>query len=98
MLDPREVIRRPIVTEKTTAQQEALRRYAFEVTPEATKREIAHAVESLFSVRVESVRTMRYRGKTRRARFARLPGRRPAWKKAVVTLAEGESIPLFETA
>lgn len=98
MLDPRAVIRRAVVTEKSTAQQEALRLYTFEVTPEATKREIAHAVEALFNVRVESVRTMRYRGKLRRARFARLPGRRPGWKKAVVTLAEGESIPLFETA
>lgn len=98
MRDPRTVIRRAIVTEKSTALQEGQPRYTFEVAPDAAKPEIAHAVESLFNVRVESVRTMNRRGKMRRARFGQVPGRRPAWKKAIVTLAPGETLELFETA
>lgn len=98
MRDPRQVIRRAIVTEKSTAQGETLPRYTFEVARDATKREIANAVESLFNVRVDSVRTQNYRGKERRGRFGRTPGRTPGWKKAVVTLAAGESLELFETA
>lgn len=98
MRDPRTVIRRAIVTEKSTALQEAQPRYTFEVAPNATKREIAHAVETLFNVRVDSVRTMNLRGKVRRVRFGQTPGRRPAWKKAVVTLAAGETLELFESA
>ena len=98
MRDPRTVLRRAIVTEKSTALQETGPRYTFEVAPDATKPEIAHAVETLFHVRVVAVRTMNFRGKTRRARFARIVGRRPAWKKAIVTLAPGESLDLVETA
>lgn len=98
MRDPRSVIRRAIVTEKSTSLQEAHPRYTFEVASDASKPEIAHAVESLFNVRVDSVRTMNLRGKVRRARFGRIPGRRPGWKKAVVTLAAGESLDLFESS
>jgi large subunit ribosomal protein L23 len=97
MRDPRTVIRRAIVTEKSTSLAESRPRYTFEVARDATKPEIGHAVESLFNVRVESVRTMNQRGKTRRGRLGQTPGRRPNWKKAVVTLAPGESLELFET-
>lgn len=98
MRDPRTVIRRAIVTEKSTALQQTQPRYTFEVARDATKPEIAHAVESLFNVRVAAVRTMNQRGKVRRARFGQVPGRRSGWKKAVVTLVAGESLELFESA
>jgi len=87
------VLKRPIVTEKMTNLQDQ-RQYAFEVDPDANKIEIANAVEKKFNVRVESIRTMRCKGKwkeqlTRRGRFS---GRRADWKKAVVTLKEGDKI------
>ncbi len=85
------------MTEKSTAQQEGLPRYTFEVAPGASKREIAHAVETLFNVRVGSVRTANFRGKVRRGRSGLTPGRTRSWKKAVVTLAPGETLELIET-
>jgi large subunit ribosomal protein L23 len=89
-----QVIVRPILTEKSTGQLERLNAYAFVVAKEANKIEIARAVEKLFGVTVEAVRTMHYRGKERRV--GRWTGRRAAWKKAVVTLKQGESIEIFE--
>jgi large subunit ribosomal protein L23 len=94
MRDPRKVIVRPIITEKSSAGQMEYNRYAFEVMDDANKHEIKHAVERLFSVHVEQVRTSRQRGKWRR-RGAHL-GKQPNWKKAIVKLAEGESIDVFE--
>ena len=88
------VIVRPIVTEKSTQRLEKNGAYSFVVANGANKVEIAEAVESLFDVKVSQVRTMRYRGKERR--LGRYMGRRPAWKKAVVTLHEGDSIEIFE--
>jgi large subunit ribosomal protein L23 len=89
-----EVIRRPIVTEKSTDQKEALNVIAFEVDRRATKPEIKFAVEKLFKVKVDDVRTVTVPGKF--VRMGRSQGKRPNWKKAFVTLAEGSTIEFFE--
>lgn len=91
------IIYRPIVTEKLTALQEK-HQYAFEVDPDANKVEIARAVEKKFNVTVVSVRSMIHKGKaksqlTRRGRFS---GRTSHWKKAIVTLKEGDKIEFFQ--
>ena len=96
MKEPQRVIRRPLVTEKSTRQKEAGRQYAFEVDPEANKVEIQHAVERLFKVRVLQVRTTNVLGKIKR--LGRRYGKRPDWKKAIVTLKEGDRIDFFEGA
>jgi large subunit ribosomal protein L23 len=96
MRDPREVIIRPVVTEASAALQEDLRTYTFVVAKAANKLEIRHAVEQLFDVSVADVRTANYQGKWRR--LARGIGRKPAYKKAVVKLAEGDSIDVYEGA
>jgi len=87
------VVRRPLVTEKTVAKKEAERTLCFEVDPRANKVEIRSAVEKLFKVKVEDVRTSNFPGKLRRrGKFA---GYRPDWKKAYVKLKAGEKIPEF---
>ena len=96
MREPQRVIRRPLVTEKSTREKEAGRHYAFEVYPEANKVEIQHAVERLFKVRVLQVRTTNVLGKIKR--LGRRYGKRPDWKKAIVTLKEGDRIDFFEGA
>lgn len=95
MREPREIIIRPIITEKSAAIQVHNNQYTFEVTSDANKHEIRRAVEQLFSVHVKHVRTGHMRGKWRRRGF-RMPGKRPNWKKALVKLAEGETIDVFE--
>ena len=85
-LEPHQVVLRPLVTEKSTHQTSRYRAYPFEVNPWATKDEIKAAVESLFNVRVEKVRTQNRPGKKRRYKFKL--GRLPNWKKAIVTLKE----------
>jgi large subunit ribosomal protein L23 len=85
---------RPLVTEKSSAQYGVLLEYAFEVHPQATKPEIRAAIEQLFGVEVVAVRTMVQRAK--RKTMGKTAGRRPAWKKALVRLREGDSIPVFE--
>jgi large subunit ribosomal protein L23 len=90
----RSVIRRPLFTEKSTRVQERDNQYAFAVDPAANKRDIAEAIEKLFEVKVTNVRTQNHRGKVRR--MGRFAGRRASWKKAVVTLAEGQTIELYE--
>ncbi|MGH7458867.1 MAG: 50S ribosomal protein L23 [Longimicrobiaceae bacterium] len=94
MPDLYDVIVRPVITEKSTDQLERTGVYTFIVAKGATKPEIAGAVEKLFDVTVRRVRTLRYRGKLRR--MGRYRGRRPGWKKAVVTVAEGDAIEVFE--
>jgi len=94
MREPRTVILRPVVTEASSALQETQRTYTFIVAKDANKLEIRHAVQVLFGVRVEAVRTANYQGKWRRV--GRSLGRRPAYKKAVVRLAEGDSIDVYE--
>jgi len=85
-----DVIRRPVVTEKGLALKEADRTLCFEVASGATKQEIQQAVERIFDVKVEAVRTMLVRGKFRRR--GRYGGYKPSWKKAYVTLADGEKM------
>lgn len=94
MRDPRDVIVRPVVTEESAILQEAYRTYTFIVAKDANKLEIRHAVESLFGVKVEAVRTANYQGKWRRV--GRALGRRPSYKKAVVKLVEGATIDVYE--
>ena len=87
------VIVRPLLTEKTTRLQEEANQYAFEVGSAATKVEIKQAIEALFGVRVETVRTQVVRGKMKR--FGRYYGKRANWKKAIVTLPEGEVLNVY---
>jgi large subunit ribosomal protein L23 len=94
MRDAREVIVRPVVTERSALLQEDERTYTFIVSKDANKIEIRHAVQSLFQVTVTGVRTANYPGMWRRV--GRSLGRRPAYKKAVVKLAEGDSIDVYE--
>lgn len=89
-----QVIHKPIITEKSTMDRELHNVVTFAVNPRATKQEVKDAVEKLFSVKVEGVRTSRFKGKTRR--MGRYVGHKPAWKKARVQLGEGESIEFFE--
>lgn len=88
-----EVIRRPLITEKTTMLS-GQNTYGFEVAREANKIEIKRAVEELFKVDVVKVNTLNVRGKPRRR--GRTIGRTPSWKKAYVTVAEGQKIDIFE--
>ena len=92
-IHPFAVIRRPIITEKSTVLAED-GQYVFEVDPRANKMQIKEAVEIGFNVVVQLVNTMNVRGKRRR--FGRNQGQEPTWKKAVVTLTEGYEIKLFE--
>ena len=92
------IIKRPILTEKMTALT-TLRQYAFEVEITANKIQIADAVEKKFNVQVTSIRTIRCKGKrkTQFTKKGRFEGYRSDWKKAVVTLKEGQSIELLES-
>ena len=94
MKDLHEVIGAPLITEKGTLVNETANQVVFRVRREASKHDIRRAIETFFKVRVEKVRTSNYLGKTRRV--GRSMGRRPAWKKAYVTLAEGQRIDFFE--
>jgi len=94
MRDAREVILRPVVTERSTAMADERGAYTFLVATDANKIEIRRAVQALFGVRVNDVRTMNCRGKVRRV--GRSVGRKPAYKKAIVTLAEGQRIDVYE--
>jgi large subunit ribosomal protein L23 len=89
-----DVIVRPIISEKAERGREASRQYAFEVHRDATKIQVKGAVEKLFGVKVTGIRTNIARGKNKRV--GRFMGRRPNWKKAIVTLREGDTIALFE--
>jgi large subunit ribosomal protein L23 len=93
-LDLRQVIVKPLVTEKSSAVYQLQKAYTFEVHPEASKHQIREALERLFDVKVTDVRTMQMRrnevtrGKTR--------GTTARWKKAIVTLRDGQTLPVFE--
>lgn len=93
--DPRDIIIRPILTEKALRLSES-RKYVFEVAPKATKPQIRRAVEELFGVRVQKVNLMWVKPKPRRFFWRGRPGKTKRWKKAVVTLAEGESLDILE--
>ena len=96
MLTDQDVVKRPLITEKSERNRETSQQYAFEVHRDATKIQVKNAVEKLFGVHVVAVRTSISRGKNKRV--GRNLGRRPNWKKAIVTLKEGEAISLFEGA
>ena len=92
-----EVLRRPIITEKSNYQSGKLNQYVFEVDPKATKAQIKEAVEALFDVNVVRVNVLVAPAKqSRRARSRRVLLRQSRYKKAVVTLAQGSSIDIFE--
>jgi large subunit ribosomal protein L23 len=94
--DPREVLIRPLMTEKSMRQKEEQNTVAFRVRPDANKVEIRAAVESVFNVKVSAVRTASFEGKLKR--MGRHQGRRSDWKKAIVTLQPGHKIDLVEGA
>ncbi len=92
-----EVLRRPLITEKSNYQSRKLNQYAFEVANEATKTLVKDAVETAFDVKVESVNIINSPAKRgRRARSRRLLVRRPGYKKAIVTLQAGQTLEIFE--
>ena len=93
MKEPQRIILAPLVTEKGTLLLEKANQVLFRVRPDANKIEVKHAIETLFKVKVEKVRMNRYLGKLRRV--GRNVGRLPQWKKAYVTLKEGDKIELF---
>lgn len=90
-----EVIKKPIITEKSMAAAER-GKYTFEVSKKASKELIKRAVEELFAVDVQSVQTANYRGRPIRRGPRRRPAKRSAWKKAIVTVKEGQKIDLFD--
>lgn len=94
MKDARQIVKRPLITEKSTIEREMHNIVSFAVHPHANKIEIKAAVEELFDVKVVEVRTLRVRGKTRRV--GKNVGRRPDWKKARVRLRDGDTIEFFE--
>jgi large subunit ribosomal protein L23 len=92
-----DIIVRPVVTEKMNAQAEGLRKYGFIVDKKANKVQIKKAVENLYGVTVQSVNTVYYAGK-RKSRYTRtgyVSGKRNAYKKAVITLREGDTIDFY---
>ena len=91
--DSTQVILRPLITEKCVAESTQQNKYHFEVARSANRAMVKQAVEDLFDVRVQSVRTATRRGKPRRVRFKK--GHTRVWKKAVVTLVPGDSIELI---
>jgi len=92
--DLSKVIQRPLITERGSMLRIEKNQYFFEVVPAANKHEIKQAVELYFGVKVESVRTMNMRGKIKR--MGRFTGKRADWKKAIVTLADGDTIDTFD--
>ena len=92
--DPRDVILAPIVSEKSYSLLDQ-NSYTFKVNPDANKTEIRQAVEAIWGVKVLSVNTLNRKGKVKRFRF--VEGRRPGSKRAIVKLAEGDKIEIFET-
>ncbi|RLB12852.1 MAG: 50S ribosomal protein L23 [Deltaproteobacteria bacterium] len=93
MVDLYEVIKGPHLTEKATILKDICRQIVFRVDPRATKIDIKRAVETIFKTKVVKVRTVNVRGK--RKRFGRIVGKRPDWKKAIVTISAGEDLEKF---
>lgn len=94
--NPHTVLASPLITEKATLVNAVGNQVVFKVDPRANKIAIKNAIEQLFQVKVAQVRTIQYMGKKRRV--GRSIGRKPAWKKAYVTLAAGDGIDFFEGA
>ena len=91
-----DIIKRPVITEKTNIQKEVSNQVTFEVDRRANRIEIQRAIENIFNVRVAGVRTMQVKGKVKQR--GRIVGKRRDWKKAIVTLMPGERIDYFEGA
>lgn len=96
MKNPQNVIQAPLISEKGTQLTESANQVLFKVRPDANKIEVKQAIEALFKVKVVQVRMARYLGKVRR--IGRNMGRRPDWKKAYVTLKDGDKIDFFAGA
>ncbi len=94
MIDPYQVLKRPLVTEKGTKQKEQSNQIAFEVDRRANKILVRNAVENIFKVKVLGVKVINVKGKERR--IGRNVGKKPDWKKAIVRIAPGETIEFFE--
>ena len=92
-MNVQEVIRRPLITEKSTGMREETNTITFEVHPKASKDQVKKAIEELFSVKVAEVRLFNVRGKMKR--MGRYVGKRKDWRKAYVRLKEGEKAPEF---
>jgi len=93
------IIKKPVITEKMTAISEKLNRFAFIVDNHANKYQIKDAVEKLYDVKVVAVNTMNYSGK-KKSRYTKagvITGKKPAFKKAIVTLKEGDTIDFFSS-
>jgi large subunit ribosomal protein L23 len=94
MADLHDIIVRPMITEKSSAEYQELKKYVFEVHPDATKGQIREALKQHFGVNAVSVRTMQMRRNA--VAKAKTRGVTPRWKKAIVTLKDGESLAVFE--
>ncbi|MCK5833877.1 50S ribosomal protein L23 [bacterium] len=94
MRDPRKVLVKPILTEKSNMFKETENVFTFKVAKDANKEDIKRSVEAIFKVHVTSVRTANYMGKPKRR--GKWEGRRSSWKKAVIKLAPGDRIDIFE--
>lgn len=93
--EPYDILIRPLLTEKITSLRESANKVGFVVRSDANRVEVKRAVESALKVRVERVNIINVLGKTKR--LGRFAGRRPSWKKAIVTLKEGEKLELYES-
>jgi large subunit ribosomal protein L23 len=94
MKDHYSILKKPLITEKSNLMKDELNQIAFEVDKRANKIEIKQSIEKIFNVHVIKVHTLTMKGKKKRV--GRSQGRRPDWKKAVITLKEGETIDFFE--
>jgi len=95
-MNPYDIVKRPLITEKTSIQKENYNQMTFEVDRKANRVEIKRAIENIFNVNVATVRTMQVKGKTKQR--GRIVGKRRNWKKATVKLMPGERIDFFEGA
>jgi large subunit ribosomal protein L23 len=95
-MNPYDIVKRPLITEKTSIQKEDYNQMSFEVDRKANRVEIKRAIENIFKVNVATVRTMQVKGKIKQR--GRIVGKRRNWKKAVVKLMPGERIDFFEGA
>ena len=93
-LDPHEILLKPLLTEKSTALREGANKICFVVHSQANKIEVKRAVEEILKVKVERVNILNMIGKPKKT--GRFVGKRPDWKKAIVTLREGEKLDIFE--
>ena len=94
MKNPHDIIRRPVITEKASEATERFNKVVFSVDPSVTKLDVKAAIEKVFSVKVEKVNMLNVKSKPKR--LGRIKGRKPGYKKAVVTLAKGHNIEVFD--